>query len=119
MAVTAITPYQLVKDTGYSWPAGTVAATPADGWAIAAYGRDGRELMLKFTADASGDTVTITAGDNPPALRKGLGDATITLSTSETEVVCVEAARFVQNDGTIIATCVDAGTTCAALIMPK
>ncbi len=90
-----------------------------DGWAIAVAGRDGREVFLKFTADSTGDTVVITVGDNPPAVRKGLGSMSIVLTTSQTQIVAVEAARFMQNDGTIVATCGDTGTTCAALIMPK
>jgi len=122
MATTAITPYQLVKNTNVAKlgaATGTVAATPADGWVIAAGDRDGDILLVKFVADGSGDTVIVLAGDDPPALKKGQGNLTITLGASVAHVVALEAARFMQNDGTIKATCTDAGTLCEAVIMPR
>ena len=94
MATTAITPVTMVMNTaGADLPdaSGTVATTPADGWVIAAGGLSGNRLLLKFLADASGDTVTIAAGDNPPAVRKGLGALAITLAASDVKHIVVEA----------------------------
>lgn len=122
MATTAITPTELVINTASADILdgdGDAATTPADGWVIAAAGLGGDRLLLKFLADASGDTVTIVAGDRPPSQRAGLGDLEITLAASDVKYVCVEASRFLQDDGSIHATCTDAGTTCKAFIIPK
>ncbi len=126
MATTAITPEVLVMNTRSAdlpdaggVANGIVATTPADGWVIAAGGNNGDRLILKFLADGSGDTVTIKAGDRPPSSRAGLGDLSVVLAASDVRFICVEAARFLQDDGTIIATCTDAGTSCMALILPK
>jgi len=99
---------------------GTVATTPATGWVIAdisAY--QGHQILLKFLADATGDTVVINAGDNPPAVRAGLGSLSIVLAASEVMYVVIETARHMQSDGTITAYCADAGTMCWCYILPK
>jgi len=122
MATTAITPEALaINVAGADLPdaSGVVATTPADGWVIAAGARGGDRLLLKFLADATGDTVTILAGDRPPSQRTGLGNLAIVLAASDVRHVCVEASRFLQDDGSIHATCVDAGTMCWAFILPK
>lgn len=127
MATTAIVPETLVMNTrsadlpdaGNGSDNGIVATTPADGWVIAAGGHNGDRLLLKFLADGTGDTVTIKAGDRPPSSRAGMGDLTVTLAASDVRYIAVEAARFLQSDGTILAVCVDSGTSCAAFILPK
>lgn len=123
MATTAATPTSLTVNTASASltdaAQGVVATTPADGWVIAATGIGGDRLLLKFAADASGDTVVIVAGDRPPSQRSGLGNLSITLGASEVKYVAVEAGRFLQDDGTLLATCGDAGTRCSAFILPK
>lgn len=122
MAVTVITPTTLVMNTESADILdgdGTVATTPADGFSIAAAGLNGDRLLLKFLADGTGDTVVIVAGDRPPSQRAGLGNLSIVLAASDVRYICVEAARFLQDDGTILATCTDAGTSCKAFILPK
>jgi hypothetical protein len=122
MADVAITPVALVmNERSIDLLAGGTAITDAAAnvFAIAAGGRHGDRLMLIFEADASGDTVTIAAGDRPPSHRAGLGTVTIVLAASDIRAVCVEAARFLQDDGSIRATCTDNGTLCYALILPR
>jgi hypothetical protein len=122
MATTAITPTPLVIDTASADIVdgdGTVATTPADGWVIAAPVGPDVDVILKFLADASGDTVTVVAGDRPPSQRSGLGNLSITLAANDVKYVMVEKSRFLQDDGTILATCTDAGTTCYAFTIPK
>lgn len=122
MAVTVITPTQLVMNTFSAdilATDGVVATTPSDGWSIAAGGRNGDRLFLYFLVDGSGDTITIKAGDRPPSSLKGLGDLVQVFAASDERRVCVEAARFLQDDGTILVTATDAGSKCAAFIMPK
>ena len=122
MATTAITPKQLVTNTRSDDildSNGTVADTPSDGWAIA-LGTQGAtaRLVLKFLADGTGDTVVITAGDNPPAHLGPKGSLSIVLAASDVRYVVLEPGRFEQNDNTIVATCTDAGTTCLAFLLP-
>lgn len=122
MATTAITPTTLVLNTRSADILdgdGTVATAPTDGWVIAAAGLSGNLLLLKFLANGTGDTVTIKAGDRPPAQRAGLGDLEVVLAASDVRYIPVEASRFLQDDGTIEATCTDAGTSCKAFILPK
>lgn len=122
MPVTNISLTQLALNTAsadITDADGTVASTPADGWAIAMGARAFPEkVILKFLADGSGDTVTIKAGDKPPSERAGLGDLAITLAANDVKYIVVESARFLQDDNTIFAVCTDAGTTCRAFAMP-
>lgn len=122
MATTAITPTSLVLNTESADildANGDVATTPTDGWVITPADPGRRLTLLKFLADATGDTVTIVAGDRPPSQRAGLGNLTITLAASDVRYIVVEKARFLQDDGTYLATCTDAGTTCKAFDLPQ
>lgn len=122
MATTAVTPAVMVVNTaGDDLPdaSGTVATTPADGWVIAAMAYPGEFLLLKFLADATGDTVVITAGDRPPSQRAGLGTLSIVLAANDVRHIVIEKSRFLQDDGTIEAVCTDAGTMCWAFALPK
>lgn len=102
---------------------GIVATTPADGWVVSppsglSFG-DNYRVFFTLGVDASGDTFTITAGDRYPAQRADLGNMTVVLAASDVRYVCVEASRFMQNDGTIVVTCTDAGSTLTAIMLPK
>jgi hypothetical protein len=98
---------------------GTVATTPTDGWVITPPAKSNPAAMcLIFEADASGDTVTITAGSNPPGHLKNLGAVSIVLAASDLRAVWIEPARHMQANGTIVATCTDAGTMCYVLVPP-
>ena len=119
MATTAISSNALALNTrsGDLVALGTVAGTPADGWVITP-GTKVRALLLVFEADGTGDTVTITAGDNPPSLLANAGALSVVLAASDVRAIIIETARFMQSDGTIVATCVDAGTRCYAYKLP-
>ena len=100
--------------------AGTaITDAAANVFSIAAGGRPPDRITLYFEADATGDTVTILAGDRPPAQRAGLGNITVVLAASDLRSVTVESARFVQDDGTIRATCTDDGTRCYATLTTR
>lgn len=129
MATTAISCPQLVvnvasadlPDAGGGSGNGIVATTPTDGWVISPPSgvQFDERLLLRLTVDASGDTFTIVAGDRPPAQRAGLGNMTVVLAASDTKFIAIETSRFMQNDGTILVTCVDAGSALTALMLPK
>lgn len=129
MATTAITTALLTLNTasadlaeaGGGTGNGIVATTPTDGWVISppsGVAFDGR-LLLRIAADASGDTFTFVAGDRYPAQRADLGNMTVTLAASDAKFIAIETSRFLQNDGTILVTCTDAGSTMTALMLPK
>jgi len=129
MATTAIACELLVLNTRSSDLAGVgggsgngiVATTPADGWVISPPSGqqfDERAFFILY-ADATGDTVTFLAGDRYPAQRADLGNMDVVLAALDERHIVIETSRFLQNDGTILATCVDAGTALTALMMPK
>lgn len=66
-----------------------------------------RDIIIRIAhTTASAKSATIKAGDHPPALAAGQGDLSVTLAdatagTIEYFVGPLEAARFLQDDGTI------------------
>ena len=73
-------------------------------------------LAIHLSAATAADTITVKAGDNPPAFRADIGDLVYSAAGGAAEVVLgpLETARFIQNDGTIN---IDvAGTTIAGTI---
>jgi hypothetical protein len=129
LATTAITAELLVlntrsadlPDAGGGSGNGIVATTPSDGWVISPASNEvlGDRLVLRLTANGSGDTVTFAAGNRYPAQRPDLGTLAIVLAASDTRFVSIETSRFLKNDGTIVATATDAGTALTALHLPK
>ncbi len=130
MSTTAITTPLLaintlsnnLVDAGGGSANGIVATTPADGWVVSppsTQAFDQERLIFKLVADGTGDTVTFVAGDRYPAQRPDLGNLALVLAASEARYVQVEVSRFLQNDGTILVTCVDTGTTLTALQLAK
>ena len=130
MAVTVITVTNLEINTASAdLPdgSGVVATTPADGWTVAPVGSgtngiipaDDQRLLLKLEADASGDTFTVKAGDDPPAKRAALGNLAVVLAASDVKLLWVEPARFMQSDGTILITCTDAGSKLSAFQLTR
>ena len=79
-------PTTLDKPNGHSYG-------PADGNKLA--------LLFHISAATAGDTITLKAGVNPPALRAGIGDLVYTCAAGAAEVVIapIENARFKQSDG--------------------
>lgn len=113
MAVTSITPIALTANTASADHAdadATAVATGADGFSVVAtnIGR-GRNVLLKFVSVTNAATVTINAGDKPPAMLQGLGNITVTLAANDVKYIAVELARVLQSDGTITGTISGAG----------
>lgn len=99
MARQALTIQALTYNGGtVSSIGGTIVA--ADGAYVAAGGNT-RRLFLHVTAGTIAGTITVLAGDNPPAFRKDLGDLTVALTANQIKFVCIESARFTQDDGNI------------------
>ena len=77
---------------------GTIVA--ADGALIQAGGKT-RNLFLHITAGTIAGTLTVKAGDNPPAFRKGLGDVTQVLTANQQVFLPIESARHAKSNGDI------------------
>src|SRR3990172_10175194 len=106
MADVAVTPTTLVLNTVSADildTDGTAigAGFATDQWAIDAGARSGHQIVLKFWDDGSGCTITINAGDRPPSQRADLGNLSFVMAASDVRQICVEASRFVHDDGKI------------------
>lgn len=102
---TAITLTDLSAGTPVAQPTadvldtGTAAVTLP--LALGGKGLDRVLLEIKNTA-AAALLVEVLAGDNPPAVRSGLGNATVGAAIAQNAVVMIgafEGARYVQVDG--------------------
>lgn len=102
MARDAVTITELSPNTAATQPAGT-AISAANGAVIAGAAGRADDILIRVTnTNGTQRTVTFKAGDNPPAIRKGLGDlAVIVPATTGDKVVVLESARFAQSDGSV------------------
>lgn len=101
MARTAVTVTELAAGTITAQPAGTTADPTNDHVVTVDFPLE--ELLLHITqTDATARTVTIVAGDSPPALSAGQGDISQSIAQNGVYVVSgLESARFLQSDGTL------------------
>lgn len=104
MATTAVPYSDFVANDDVANPAGTsVTAGAGNGGQVA---NAQPELTVIRAANASGGagTVTVKAGDYPPALAAGLGDLTsASIATGASAFLGpFESGRFLQNDGSLI-----------------
>jgi hypothetical protein len=107
MARTAVTTTTLTsaKDatlTPTALPAGN-AIDPTNGHNVAGAFASNDELFIYVDhTTASTKVLTVRAGNNPPALRAGIGDLTFTLAaTTKYFLGPFEAAQFSQADGSL------------------
>lgn len=123
MAEVDLTPTVLTTDawsgdlpsSGGTAPNGTGAA---NGWNVQVGGLGRPRILLRVVGSAGTDTVTVQAGDKPPAERSGLGDLAITLAASDERYLIFEGARFMRSDGTVLVYSDTATTTLEAFEMP-
>jgi len=100
---------------------------PASGWTAISDGAAGFSLdvsgvgapvVLGFLDGGAADTITITAGDRPPAQLQGQGNLTITMAASDVKYITLESGRFEQNDSTIKGTVAANATKMIAFLLP-
>ena len=107
MANTAVAATALALNTPVALVPGTTgtAIAHANTHVITPAGPLGKLVVIATNTTAAEKVVTILAGDNPPANAKGIGNVTMTLGagnvTPTNNVVVLEGARFLQDDGTI------------------
>ncbi len=106
-------------------PAGDAIDTDGDVPILAAdLGGASERLLIEVTSGIADLDVTIRHGDNPPAVREGLGDHTERLGLGAVGIFGpYESARFMQNDGRIIvnfdAAAGSATATVRTYLLPK
>jgi len=117
---TAITVTALTANSSTSQPTGDVLDTGTA--AVTLYTSAVNEtdrLIFECTTTASANhTYAVVAGDNPPAFRASLGAYT-SGNVAQNAVIIIgplEAARFLQNDGTVGITTTPASGTIGAKI---
>ena len=105
MARTALTPVVLTANTVVADPAGTALDATDDHVFTASYPTDEYVIRVVNTT-ASTKTVTLKAGDNPPADAAGQGDLVLSCGAGDSTPVVkwigpFTSSRFLQNDGTV------------------
>jgi hypothetical protein len=102
-ARTAITCTTLVENGEPASMATPVTLDSTNNHTIALY--PGTLLrVVESGGSPGGVTITVLAGDDPPAFRSSLGDLTVTIAnaTSETWIGPFESARFVNETGYLL-----------------
>lgn len=117
ITVTALTP----DSAGVAQPTADVLDTGTAAVTLAAAVSGQSELVIlevKNTAGAANNlTVTVVAGDNPPAQRAGLGGLDTVIAQNATAIIGpLESARFIQDDGKLNVTFTPAAGTIGANI---
>ena len=81
------------------------AVTAGQTFEISTNSASGRDILVFLEETNTGAaTVTFDAGDNPPAIRSGLGTLAISLAQADLRLVVLEAGRFYQSTGNITGT---------------
>ena len=117
ITVTDLTPNAagIAPPTADVLDTGTAAVTLA-----ADVGGQSELILLEVTNNAASAvnlTVTVLAGDNPPAQRAGLGNLATVLAQNAVKLIGpLESARFIQDDGSLSVTFTPASGTLAASI---
>lgn len=105
MARTALTPVVLTANTSTADPAGT--ALDATNSHVFTASSPLHEYVIRVVNTYAGTkTVTVKAGDNPPADAAGQGDLVLSLAAGDSTPTVkwfgpLTSSRFMQNDGTV------------------
>ncbi len=106
----------LAKNTSITGPTGTALAVGNDGYYLAAGAGVPNETLVQVAFTGATGTVTVVAGDNPPAVTSGIGDLTV-VGYNQTKLIRIyESARFLQSDGTISVNFTGAAATGTAIV---
>lgn len=100
MPRTAVTPRALVPNSSLNGATGatTIDATLVTNGVVVESAKPELMLIRVTNTEASTNTVTVKAGDNPPALAAGLGDLVVTVAatTGVQYIGPFESGRFLQ-----------------------
>lgn len=96
-----------------------VAINTTNGGNLAAAGMTDTIVLIVDHTTVSDKVLTVKAGVYPPAFRQGIGDLALTITASTKQYIFLEAARFVQADGSINVDFASGMTgTCFAVRLP-
>lgn len=99
ISVTTLTAGTVSADVITNAEGGTTVA--AGDTAVIDVGGDARNVIVTIYGTGAA-TATIQAGDNPPAVRAGLGAGSAqTVPASDLLLLCLEGARHVHDDGKV------------------
>ncbi|MEU6944289.1 hypothetical protein ABZ957_03440 [Streptomyces sp. NPDC046316] len=121
MATTQLTYTDLPPNSGVVNPTGTtLVAAPTNDMQLANARPELTVLRVTNTDDDTALTITVKAGDNPPALAAGQGDLAVSVAFGTTHYIGpFESGRFVQSDGSMMITSSTTTGTIAALKVPR
>ncbi|MFG2307661.1 hypothetical protein ACGFS9_03060 [Streptomyces sp. NPDC048566] len=121
MATTQLSYTDLVPNGGVAQPAGTaLVAAPTNDMQLADAFPELTVLRVSNTDDDTDLTLTVKAGDNPPALAAGQGDLDVTVAFGTVQLIGpFESGRFVQSDGSLMIESTTNTGTITALRVPR
>lgn len=122
MARTALSYSNLVANGSLTEPAGTTLNAGSGNGHVIAKAEPERTILRVANTTASIKTVTVKAGQYPPAWAAGQGDLTVSLAanTGVAYIGPFESGRFVQKDGSLLVDVEAAMTgTIIAFLEPK
>lgn len=121
MATTQLSYSNLVPNGNLLQPAGTaLVAAPTNNMQLAGARPELTVLRVSNTDDDTALTLTVKAGDNPPALAAGQGDLAVTVAFGTVQFIGpLESGRFLQNDGSMMIESTTTTGTITALRVPR
>ncbi|WKV74730.1 hypothetical protein AW27_026355 [Streptomyces sp. PCS3-D2] len=121
MATTQLSYSNLVPNSNLLQPAGTtLVAAPTDDMQLANAFPELTVLRVSNTDDDTALTLTVKAGDHPPALAAGQGDLAVTVAFGTVQLIGpFESGRFVQSDGSMMIESSTTTGTITALKVPR
>ena len=121
MATTQLAYSALVPNGNLLQPAGTnLVAAPTNNMQLAAARPELTVLRVSNTDDDTALTLTVKAGDNPPALAAGQGDLAVTVAFGTVQLIGpFESGRFLQSDGSMMIESSTTTGTITALRVPR
>ena len=121
MATTQLAYSNLVPNSNLLQPAGTtLVAAPTNNMQLPDAFPELTVLRVTNSDDDTALTLTVKAGDNPPALAAGQGDLAVTVAFGTTQLIGpFESGRFVQSDGSMLIESSTTTGTITALRIPR
>ncbi|MEV7584396.1 hypothetical protein [Streptomyces erythrochromogenes] len=121
MATTQLSYSNLAPNSSLAQPAGTaLVAAPTNNMQLANAFPELTVLRVSNTDDDTNLTLTVKAGDNPPALAAGQGDLAVTVAFGTVQLIGpFESGRFVQSDGSMMIESSTTTGTITALKVPR
>jgi hypothetical protein len=121
MATTQLSYTDLPANSGVVNPTGTtLVATPTNDMQLARAEPEKTVLRVTNTDDDTALTITVKAGDYPPAIAAGQGDLTVSVAFGTTHYIGpFESGRFMQSDGSLMVTSSTTTGTIACLKVPR